>query len=66
MLCVYRVDRCREAFSQCQGLMLFGSNIKLTLMDVDGKLSPHLFTPRSNINHTEDMITFRKFVGAII
>ena len=34
--CLYRADRCREAFSHCQGMTLFGSKIKLTLMEIEG------------------------------
>lgn len=33
-----RADKCREAFTQSQGVVLFGSKIKLSLIDTDGKM----------------------------
>ena len=35
--CMCRADKCKEALSQSQGLMLFGSKIKLTQMDLEGE-----------------------------
>ncbi len=31
-----RADKCREAFAQSQGMILFGSKIKLTQMELEG------------------------------
>ena len=36
---VCRADKCREAFTQSQGMVLFGSKIKLSLLDLHGKIT---------------------------
>lgn len=35
---ICRVEECKAAYSHSQGLALFGSKIKLTALDVDGKV----------------------------
>ena len=35
---LYSIESCREAFTHSQGMVLFGSKLKLIPLEVDGKL----------------------------